>query len=262
MYEHHRKAMDNLVELLKPNPSFLAVITAGSVAQNKAKETSDVDVYLLVDDEEFERRKAEDLLAYTNHDVCDYPEGYIDGKIINLHFLESASEHGSEPTRASFVGSKAYFSRIPDLDNLLARISVYPEKNRERDIKDFYAQIYLYAFYFAGEAAKKDNTYLKSHAASNLVLFSGRVILTHNRILFPCHKGLIEAVTGAAEKPDNFVEQVNSLLLAPTFEKCMDFAKMMLAFKDPGISFDQAISRFVENNEWNWLTQEPPLQDR
>nr|AIF26559.1 hypothetical protein [uncultured bacterium fosmid pJB45G2] len=124
-----------------------------------------------------------------NHDkkICDYEGGYIDGKIIDLRFLELAAERGSEPTRYSFVGSKAWFSRIPDLDALLGRIPVYPEANRDRNIRDFFAQIVLYGFFFAEEAVKKNNPYLLAHSASQLVLFGGRLILAHNRLLFPCH---------------------------------------------------------------------------
>jgi hypothetical protein len=93
-------------------------------------------------------------------------------------------------------------------------------------------------------------------------LFGGRIILAHNRILFPCHKGLMAAVEAAPEKPEQFVEQANLLLAEPTHEKCVEFAKMLLAFREPGITFDQGVSLFVENNEWNWLEHEPPLQDR
>ncbi|SLK20885.1 MULTISPECIES: nucleotidyltransferase domain-containing protein [unclassified Paenibacillus] len=262
MYEHHQSALDKLVQLLKPDPTILAVVTAGSIAQGKARESSDVDVYIVVTEESFKERQQLHQLAYTNHDVCDYPDGYIDGKIISQRFLELAAVQGSEPTRYSFLGSKAVYSRIPDLDDLLQTISTYPEQNREQNLIDFYSQIYLYAFYFAGEAAKKDNSYLLSHSVSNLVLFSGRAILAINRQLFPCHKGLMDAVQATPNKPEHFVQQANDLLSAPSYEKCMDLAKVMLGFHDPGISFEQALSLFVSNNEWNWIDHEPPLTDR
>ncbi|MFC4306332.1 nucleotidyltransferase domain-containing protein [Cohnella boryungensis] len=262
MHDYHKQALTNLVEELSPDPTFLAIITGGSVAQGIAKETSDVDVYLVVTDEAYEERKKDNRLSYYNNQICDYPGGYIDGKIINLRFLELAAERGSEPTRYSFTGSTAFFSRIPDLDRLLSRIPVYPESNRDKNLTDFFAQLYLYAYYFAGEAEKKNNPYLLSHSASNVVLFASRIILAHNRILFPCHKTLMTAVASAPEKPDQYVERVNELLAHPTHAKCVDLAKMILAFRDSGISFDQAVSLFVENNEWNWLEHPAPLQDR
>ncbi|RCW43480.1 nucleotidyltransferase domain-containing protein [Paenibacillus prosopidis] len=264
MYEHHKRALDNLVEVLKPDPSILAVITAGSIAQGKAKETSDIDVYLVVDDETYMEKRKNHNLSYINKDqeICDYPDGYVDGKIINLRFLELAAERGSEPTRASFIGSEAWFTRIPDLDMLLAKIPVYPEQNRDKNMADFYAEILLNGFYFSNEALKKNNPYLLSQAVSSLVLYGGRIILAHNRMLFPCHKSLMAAVENAKVKPDNFIEHAFSLLKDPTEEKCRNFSMMMLGFHRPGITPEQATTIFMENNEWNWIDQAPPLSDR
>ena len=120
------------METLKVDPSLLAIITAGSIAQGSAKESSDIDVYLLVTDESYAKRKKDNLLSYINHDVCEYEGGYIDGKIVNRRFLELAAEQGSEPTRASFIGSKVFYSRVLNLDSILSRIPVYPEANRTR----------------------------------------------------------------------------------------------------------------------------------
>ncbi len=262
MFEHQRRAADKLVEALSPDPSIVAIITAGSVAQGTARESSDLDVYIVATDESFEERRRENKLSYINHEVCDYPDGYVDGKIINLRFLTLAVQQASEPTRASFIGSQVLFSRIPGLEDTLRLIPVYPEHNRERNLRDFYAQVVLYAHYFANEAVKKNNPYLLAHSASSIVLFGGRFILAYNRILFPCHKGLMAAVESAPLKPDHFAENANELLAAPTPEKCAAFADMLLSFHDPGITSDQAVTLFVENNEWNWIDREPPVQDR
>lgn len=57
MFQHHQIALNQLVELLKPDPTIRAIITAGSIAQGKARENSDIDVYIVVTDESFEERK-------------------------------------------------------------------------------------------------------------------------------------------------------------------------------------------------------------
>lgn len=262
MLEQHQRALDQLVELLKPDPDFLAVITAGSIAQGTAKETSDVDVYLVVSDESYAKRKQEHALAYNNPDVCDYSGGYIDGKIIDLRFLKQAAVQGSEPTRYSFTGSEAIFSRITGLEQLISRIPVYPEQNREQNIKDFFAQVFLYAFYFPSEAAKTSNSYLLLHSVSNLALFGSRIVLAYNRMLFPCHKGLQSAVQAAPDKPEHYMSELQDLLANPNVEKCMDFAKMLLGHYQPEMPFEQAVSLFMTNNEWNWLDQSPSITDR
>ncbi|MNW38967.1 hypothetical protein D3C74_160470 [compost metagenome] len=52
------------------------------------------------------------------------------------------------------------------------------------------------------------------------------------------------------------------LLETPTLEKCLEFAQIILSFRPLELKHDQALSLFVLNNEWNWLEQNPPLQDR
>lgn len=262
MFEHHRRALDALAEELKQDQDVLGLATAGSVAQGRAKESSDVDVFLIMTDLAYKRRKEANELFYLNREICDYEGGYIDGKMVDVRFLELAAERGSEPTRAAFIGSRVIFTRVPDLQRLIDAIPIYPEANRERNLRDFYAQIYFYGYYFSNEAAKQNNAYLLLHSAVQLVLFGGRIVLAHNNQLFPCHKGLMEAVERVADKPKGFLMLAKQLLAEPSADKCMAFAGMMLGFRDPGITFEQAGSLFVENNEWNWLEHEPPLTDR
>lgn len=57
MFDHHKRALNKLTEALRQDSSILAIITTGSVAQGTARESSDVDVYLVVDDESYAERK-------------------------------------------------------------------------------------------------------------------------------------------------------------------------------------------------------------
>ncbi|MHA6532124.1 hypothetical protein [Paenibacillus sp. BAC0078] len=262
MLEHHKQTLERLVQKLEKNPACLAVITSGSVAQGQAGATSDVDVHLLVADEAYEEYYNSNTLSFVDREVSTYEGGYADVKVINLRFLELAATQGNEPTRYAFTGSEVLFSRIPGVDELVARIPVYPEENRERNLQDFTAQIYLHAFYFAREAAKKNDPYLLVHAVSNLVLFSGRIILAYNRVLFPSHKALLDTVETVEHKPKNFRKLASELLQNPSADKSVRFATMILVFYNPGLSFDQALGIYVKNNERNWMEQPPPLQDR
>lgn len=264
MFIHHKQALDRLAEKLQQDSNVLALITAGSIAQRTARENSDIDVYIVVTDEEFKKRREENNIVYINNSqqICDYPDGYVDGKIINLNFLEQAAKRGSEPTRASFIGSQVWFSHIPGLEALLLQIPVFPEKSRMQNIKDFQAQLMLYGFYFSAEAIKKNNPYLLVHSASNVVLYASRIILAYNHMLFPCHKSLMASVELASAKPDNFTDQANELLAQPSLERCQALATTVLSFVQPDFTPEQATSIFIQNNEWNWLEQEPPLCDR
>lgn len=146
MLEHHRQTMENFVNKLKVDTSCLAVLTSGSVARDRAKETSDVDVHLVVTDESYEAHARNNYLSYVDREASTYEGGYVDVKVINLRFLELAAERGNEATRYAFTGSQVLFSRIPELERLVARIPIYPEGNRECNLRDFSAQIHLYAF--------------------------------------------------------------------------------------------------------------------
>ncbi|MBD0384880.1 hypothetical protein [Paenibacillus sedimenti] len=262
MKEHHKKSIDNLVRFLREDSNFLAIIIAGSIAKGIARDDSDIDTYLVVTDSEFNRRKTENNLFYFNGDVCDYPGGYIDGKIINYEFLESALRQGSEPTRASFMGAFVAFTRISGLESIIKQIPIYQEENRQKNLIDFYAQVLLYGRYFAIKAIEQNNHYLLSQSISNIVLFSGRMILAYNRILFPCHKSLMRVVEEAPEKPENYIKLTNNLLINPTKESISEFVDLISSYKDWGITFSQAVSIFINNNEWNWIDTTPPIQDR
>ncbi|NOU64574.1 hypothetical protein GC096_11085 [Paenibacillus sp. LMG 31461] len=260
--EHHKKAITNLVNRIGQDADYLAVIIAGSVAKGIARDDSDIDCYLVVKDEIFQERKRRDHLFYYAEDGCEYEGGYYDGKMINYDFLKAAAEKGSEPTRASFDGAIVAFSRIPNLSELINRISIYPEANRERNFTDFYAQVELYGGYFAKRAITLNNTYLLSHAVSQVALFAGRLILAYNRILFPCHKSLLSTLERAIEKPASYVELQDAMLTKPNTETISAFIACIRSFHNWGITPNESISRFIVNNEWNWLDGEPPISDR
>lgn len=252
MKPHHQAAINRLIRCLRVDPTILAIIITGSVARGTARDDSDIDIYLVVTDQEFERRKAENLLYYFNAEICDYSGGYIDGRIIDYHFLEHAVKKGSEPIRASFVGAYAAYSKIHNLDALIRQIPVFQESKREEHLATFYAQIQVYR-YLALNALEKNNAYLLSHALSQLVLYSGRLILTYNRVLFPGHTFFMGTIAQVKDKPPSFIPLANELLLQPTKEKIFHFVEIIDHFKDWGRFYSEAVDLFVKNNEWHWL---------
>lgn len=173
MYAHHRQTLEKLAEKLEQDPSCLAAITSGSVAKGTASETSDVDVHLVLTDEAYAEYERNDRLSYVDREVSTYEGGYADIKVINRRFLELAARRGNEPTRYAFTRAEVLFSRIPELDELVARIPVYPEENRERNLREFCAQIYLYGLHFAKQAGQKNDAYLLAHTAGQLVFLAG-----------------------------------------------------------------------------------------
>lgn len=260
MWEHHRATIARLVERLTPDPTFLAVIVGGSLTKGVAQEHADVDVLLVVTDEEYARRGAGGDYFYFAQDLCDYPGGYVDGKIIDLEFLRAAADHGSETARSALIGAFVAWSRIPDLDALIQRIPVYQEQERIAKMQAFVSQLRALHWY-AGEAEKRNNLYLKLWVATRLVLFGSRLILAHNRVLFPYHKWLLVYVERAEEKPADFLALAQQLLEQPSVEHVNLFCDCVLAFQawpEPPHGWQ---SRFMQDSEWNWRDGQPPLED-
>ena len=103
--DHHQRAIDRLADAYRDDPEFRALIIGGSVARGFARDDSDVDFLIIATDEAFRRRLAARDLFINRTDLCDYDGGFVDGKIINLAYLENLAEKGNEPSRAAFNGA-------------------------------------------------------------------------------------------------------------------------------------------------------------
>ncbi len=260
MYANHQRTIERLRDHFSTDQRFRALILGGSVAKGWASPNSDVDIVLVATDEEFARRSAGGELLYFTQEFCDYEGGYVDGKVVNVEFLEEVAHHGSEVSRAAFVGTQAIFSTLPELDGLLARIPVYPEAERDQKLKTFYSQVIVGGWFFK-EAEKRGDKYLMTHAAADLVLFGSRLILAYNRILYPYHKWLMHVVAQAPEKPANFMELLQAVLDNPGPATADAFAEAITAYRDWGVSFPETFVNFTRDQEWNWRAGRAPIYD-
>lgn len=261
MRDHHRRTMERLVERFAEDSRFLALIIVGSVARGWEKEDSDLDIILVAADEEYARRIPSSEFHYFTTDLCDYPGGYVDGKIVDMAFLHDVVERGSEPARAAFVGAILAYSRIPELQELLTRIPVYPDGEQRSRIESFHAQVLAMRWYM-GEADKQDNQYLRMQVASDLVLYGGRMILAHNRILYPYHKWLLKALAQAPLQPEHLMERIDQLLANPCRDTAEHFCDCILGFTDWPQPPEGWGARFMRDVEWTWRYGGQALSDR
>lgn len=260
MRAHHQRVVQRLVDRFQDDPGLLAMIVGGSVAKGWASDDSDVDVMLVATDEEYARRLETGDLGYLDFETAHYPGGYVDGKVIDVAFLREVADHGSEPARAAFLDAIVAWSRIPDLDALLAPIAVYPEHERAAKMHAFASHMALLHWY-VGEAEKRQDPYLLSWTASSLVLYGGRLILAHNRLLYPFHKWFMHQLRGAAEKPAGLVELAEALLRQPGRRTAREFYDCVNSFQDWGVSITRVGVDFMRETEWNWRQGRPPLAD-
>ena len=260
MEAQHQRAIERVTEHFRDDPHFPAMLIGGSVAKGRARPDSDVDIMLVATDEEYARRRAAGDTLYFTREFSDYPDGYVDGKILSLGFLREAAARGSEPTRAAFVHAFLAYSHLPEVADVLARIPVYPEDEQAAKITGFYTQMVVNHWYI-GEAERHGNLYLLTHAAADLVLFGGRLILAHNKILYPFHKWFMHELAHAPEQPANLVAQAESLLRAPSKETAGRFYESLNQFRDWGLTEQEAFRHWTEDYEWAWRTARPPLAD-
>ncbi len=261
MRDNHRRAIDRLVAELREDPRFLAVILGGSFARGTELPDSDIDLILVASQEEYSRRLAARDFGYLNTEVCEYPGGYAEAKVMSLSFIEEIADRGSEPARAAFVGARILSSRVPELGDLLERVTTYPEAERIAKIRSFYAH-FLIHYWYLSEAERRNDRYLLMRSATDLALFAGRLILAHNRILFPYHKWFMHELRSVPEKPDDLIDGLERLLAEP----CLDHANAVLAcvanFREWEKPEKDAAAQFMEESEWNWREGRAPVADR
>ncbi len=127
MRPQHQRAVERLVERFEKDPNFLALMIGGSIVRGWERDDSDVDFILLATDEEYARRAPANALTYYTPDLCDYPGGYVDGKIVDWGFLAEVAARGSETARAAFVGARRAYS-----SSVASRIKSTSESSRSQ----------------------------------------------------------------------------------------------------------------------------------
>ncbi|MDD2763727.1 MAG: nucleotidyltransferase domain-containing protein [Opitutaceae bacterium] len=250
---NHQQAIALLAERFKDDPRFPAAIVGGSVAKGRAKRNSDLDLYIVASEEEYVRRLRQRDYHFSPPDICRYAGGYVDGKVVDLSFLKEAADHGSEPARASFTGAIVAYSRISGLPALIRRIVAYPEKDRRKKIAAFHAQLICWNGYVA-EAQKRKDQYLLRRSVAELVFYGGRMILAHNRILYPYHKWLMHEVQRAPRRPANLIRLTAKVLARPSVKNAQRYTDCILGYRKWEEPPEGWISRFLEDVEWGWRT--------
>jgi predicted nucleotidyltransferase len=257
---HHQESIEKFLEIYKKDPSVLAILLGGSIAHGFARPGSDIDLLLIVSQEEFQKRKASNELAFCLRDICTYENGYIDCKIADLDFLSKVSEYGSDAAKYAFKDNKILFSRYENLNNLLSKISAFPKEKINERRKRFASQLLAWKWFYS-EGVKKKNNYLIFLALQKIVLFSSRIILNENELLYPFHKWVLEEVKLAALKPKGIIKRIEELFEIHSIEKVNEFCKEILDF----INFNEKTvdwpNYFLNDSEQNWIEHEPPIDD-
>lgn len=251
MHEWHGQAIAKLKSHFEVDISFRALIVVGSVARDEAAEDSDLDFVLVATDEEYAKRQRVNNLFITADDLTDHKGGEVGGYIIDFQYLLEAVERGDERTRFQFVKAQIIFSRIENLPQVVTSIATYPEHERIEKMKSFYSQLPLH-FSFMELAEYSQNAYLLSETAVALVLFGGRLILAHNRMLYPNRKWFMREFERAPQKPKGIIDLATQLLRQPGIANARAFCESIIHYTEWPQPEGGSWQRIHEDSVWNW----------
>lgn len=260
MYPHHSQSIQNVKEYFQCDPEIQALLLSGSIAHGFQSPTSDIDIMIFVSEEDYQKRFQTGGLHFFNTDLCTYEGGYVDGKYLSLNFVKQVLEKGSDPARFAFEGSQVLISRVNSFAEDVCRIAEYPIAEKAERIKRFYAQFEAWHWY-CGEALAKANQYLLGTSISKLILFGGRLILTHNEILYPYHKWFLKVLEGAREQPSDLMACIQSLTQAPTAENVEAFYQKVKTFQPWTDNPYHWPVQFLLDSELNWMDGRTPVDD-
>ncbi len=261
MSPHHAASLRNVVAEFERDQAVLALLLGGSLAHGFAKPDSDIDIAIILDADEFQQRKQSGRLHYNNRSLCTY-DGYIDGKYMDVEFLHLVANRGSDPARYAFKDSRILFSKLEGLEDLLAEIVRYPIAEIPARTTRFIAQLLAWRWYYS-EAVRQKNQYLIFLALQKITLFSSRIVLAQNQLLYPYHKWLLRVAESAPRRPTGFPENIQTLLTGHSWEKIDAYCREIIAFA--GVDFAQADAvwptQFMRDTELKWMTGESSIDD-
>lgn len=260
MYPHHTKSIQKVTEYFQHDPEVLALLLGGSIAHGFETPKSDIDIMIFVSDEDYRKRFAENRIHFFNMELTTYEGGYVDGKYSTHTFVGQVIEKGSEPARFAFAGSRLLFSKIDGFEEDIRKAAQYPLADKAENIKRFYAQFEAWHWY-CSEAIRLKNQYLLGTSVSKFVLFSGRLILLHNELLYPYHKWFLKVLEDAKDKPAGLMKTIQALNEAPTTENVETLYEIIRDFR-PWIEGDFSWpTRFMLDSELNWMDGQTPVDD-
>jgi predicted nucleotidyltransferase len=257
--EQQEKALTAYVESVKQTPGALAVVLVGSVAQGRERPDSDVDVYLVVDEDRFATETAAGRYAWVERRDADYPGSYIDVKLASPVYLETAAERADDPTRASFIDARVAWSRLPGIEETLARITTLPDDVWRERVRSHLSQAQLYGGYFLRQATERGDEFLRRHAALHCALAAARAALAAAHVMLPGPK-YISKLVAAVPTPDGFLPAWERLVADADLEAAKALLGILFGWQGADLTLDDTLSIFIRDNELAWLRGTIPAE--
>jgi len=256
--QRHEDAILRARDRLIADPGVLAMIVIGSVARGEAHDRSDIDLVIVLTDAAARERASRSELSFKADDLGGGI--HVGGGFIDQSFLRDVAERGPEPSRYAFTRARVVFSRVPAIAEVLATIPVYQEAERAGKMVSFVSQLPVHLSYLQlGEYSR--NAWLLAQTATELVLFGGRLILAHNRILFPNRKQFMRVLAATPERPDDLITLADALMTGPSIANARRFYDAVMGFQAWPEAPEGPWARFQLDRETNWRDGTAALGD-
>jgi len=152
------------------------------------------------------------------------------------------------------------FSKMDGFEEDVRKAAQYPVADKAERIKRFYAQFEAWHWY-CGEALRLKNQYLLGTSVSKFILFSGRLILTHNELLYPYHKWFLKVLEEAKDKPADLLPRIHDLNESPTTENVEGLYETIKEFHSWIEGDFSWPTQFMFDSELNWMDGKTPVDD-
>ena len=231
MFEHHRQTISNLKEHFTKVDKYLALMVNGSVARGDAREDSDVDFLLVVNEHNYKELSATNATLVEANEHCVPPCSEANGYVTTKSALREVRDQGNEISKWAFYEAHIIFSQDGEIVSFIHEIPHYPEQGRMRRMESFHSQVF-YHFSFFEFAYYSQNKYLMYETATKMILATGRLILADNRILYPNRKNFFSELKRAPAKPAGICEAMLAFLNNPTIEAGQQIIEKLQAYKE------------------------------
>ena len=253
IYPSQQKAIEYIAQKFLADPQIDALLVTGSIAHGFNEEFSDVDIAIVISEELYQQKKANEILTYWESAENFYHGGYFDGKFISLENLALIAERANEPTKFAFQDAIIAFDKTNHIGKILKIIGNYPLELYSKNVLRFLAQIEGWKWY-CKEAINKNNKYLLDISVTKFILFVGRLILLDNKMFFPYHKWFLRVLETVPNKPQNLIMYINELLNEKTMKNINNLYELIIKYKNwtNGLEYSWT-SYFVNDIELNWM---------
>lgn len=248
MTKTQHDTVNSVIDAGRADSSVLGVILCGSLARGTERDDSDVDVFIVVDDERFARAAATKELYWTLDAACSGGHCEVDGKLVSKAFLRKAAEVGTESIRSTLSHAKVIYSVDPEIEGLLAPFRNAVPESRE-NARKFYALMKSRRFTADDDVR---NVLQVRQSIIDTVTYACRLVLAHNGVLFPCAKNMEREIEFCADKPANFNANMRALLESFSLDDLGRFYDEVDEYYRE-YRFDDALRKgYVIENEWFW----------